>query len=367
VRWPPALLALHARLGAGPAGLGDPTAAAAAAAAADAFWESAEVEAVLGCGDLPAGLDAGLRGLAAGRRAKITAGRAAALREPPAGGWPAAAAVIAEAAVGARAGCDGAAWAAEAAAPLENPWRVSYRVEVLEVAPPAAAPARARLGGASALLRRGAAWYNASRLPAAAEAFRGALALVDEWRPRPTKATAAATTAASCAAAADDRERRPPFVPAGVAAEIGAADHPPPAATVAAGARATAERGGLEDVCSAATTLEATSSLHNAARDTGPGGGGGGGCSTSGRALAEVVARGRRAAVRALLNLAATLQRQGLAEEALAACSEVSSCNEMLVGHTRCFPACRFVVSAISFWCSKLSQMMHHSHRLHRL
>jgi hypothetical protein len=114
--------AADAQLGAGPGGLGD---ASAAPAPADAFWAAAEAAAVLGCGELPAGLDAGLRGLALGRRATVVVGRRMALREPPAGGWPAAAAALAVAR-----GAPPPRGADATAGPGENPWRVTYQVSI---------------------------------------------------------------------------------------------------------------------------------------------------------------------------------------------------------------------------------------------
>mmetsp|Transcript_64616 Transcript_64616/g.173155 ORF Transcript_64616/g.173155 Transcript_64616/m.173155 type:complete len:400 (+) Transcript_64616:25-1224(+) len=207
IRWPEELVALHAQLGAGPGGMTSrplplPLTGAGCRAAkdreaeeqgegagcppVDAFWDDAEVSAVLGCGQLPAGLEVGIIGLPAGARAKVTAGRQMALREPPA---PDAAARAVSQVLERRnklfplpPPVPGSDWGG--LTPRRNPWPVSYLVSIVDLTPPAELAAADRLEAAQGLLRRGAAHYNATRYFEAREVYCKALALLDQWVPR---------------------------------------------------------------------------------------------------------------------------------------------------------------------------------------
>jgi hypothetical protein len=177
------------------------------------------------------------------------------------------------------------------------------QVEVLSVSPPAAVPPRARLGAAAALLRRGAAHFNASRPAAAATAFRGALGLLSPWRPLGPDSDPLPPAAESASGGCDTG-------PSTITAPLGE--------TQAVFCR---------ESCGNDTSwlMRETGRADSAGSD---GGGKGGdsvvaGAGASGVAAAALRARGRRAAARGLGNLAAALLRLGVPAEALEACDEV--------------------------------------------
>lgn len=152
--------------------------------------------------------------------------------------------------------------------------------------PPAAVPPRALLGAAAALLRRGAAHFNASRPAAAAAAFRSALGLLSPWQPLGLDQPPPKSGQSDCDSG-NTYQIQPDCLKEG------------------------GGHGRVEKIGDNSGGANATSAAASAG-------------AAGGAAFAALRAPGRRAAARALANLAAALLRLGRPAEALEACNEVT-------------------------------------------